>query len=71
MPARSQAQRAYLNAKFGHQWTKDHDFDNPGKLPKRSKKKKIKGRKQSREQIASRQRMAQAFQRRTGGTPKR
>ena len=71
MPARSQAQRAYLNAKFGHDWVKEHDFDNPGKLPKRSKKKKIKGRKQSREQIASRQRMAQAFQRRTGGTPKR
>lgn len=69
MPARSQAQRAYLNAKFGHDWVKEHDFDNPGKLPKRSKKKK--GRKQSREQIASRERMAQAFQRRNSGRTKR
>ena len=70
MPARSQAQRAYLNAKFGHDWVKAHDFDNKGKLPKHTKK-KTKGRKQSREQIASRQRMAQAFQRRNGGRTKR
>jgi hypothetical protein len=33
MPAKSQAQRAYLNAKFGHAWVKKHGFDNPGKLP--------------------------------------
>ena len=33
MPAQSQAQRAYLNLKFGHQWVKKHHFDNKGKLP--------------------------------------
>lgn len=33
MPAKSQAQRAYLNAHFGHAWTKEHHFDNKGKLP--------------------------------------
>ena len=33
MPAQSQAQRAYLNMKFGHRWVKKHHFDNPGKLP--------------------------------------
>ncbi len=38
MPAKSQAQRKYLNAKFGHAWVKEHGFDNKGKLPKRVKK---------------------------------
>jgi hypothetical protein len=33
MPAVSQAQRAYLNAKFGHAWVKAHHFDQKGKLP--------------------------------------
>lgn len=33
MPARSQAQRGFLNARFGHDWVKEHDFDNKGKLP--------------------------------------
>ena len=33
MPAKSQAQRAYLNMKFGHAWVKEHGFDNKGKLP--------------------------------------
>lgn len=33
MPAQSQAQRAYLNSKFGHDWVKKHHFDNKGKLP--------------------------------------
>lgn len=32
-PAVSQAQRAYLNAHFGHAWVKRHHFDNKGKLP--------------------------------------
>jgi hypothetical protein len=40
MPAESQAQRAYLNMKFGHKWVKKHHFDNPGKLPKHVKKRK-------------------------------
>ncbi len=40
MPARSQKQRAFLNAKFGHKWVKAHHFDNKGKLPKQAKKKK-------------------------------
>jgi hypothetical protein len=42
MPAESQAQRAYLNMKFGHDWVKQHHFDNTGKLPQRVGKKKIK-----------------------------
>lgn len=33
MPAVSQAQRAFLNARFGHAWVKRHHFDNKGKLP--------------------------------------
>ncbi len=37
MPAKSQAQRAYLNSKFGHAWVKKHHFDNKGKLPARVK----------------------------------
>ena len=35
MPAKSQAQREALNAKFGHAWVKRHHFDNKGKLPQR------------------------------------
>jgi len=38
MPAKSQAQRRLLHAKFGHAWVKRHHFDNKGKLPKRMKK---------------------------------
>jgi hypothetical protein len=34
MPSVSQAQRAKLNAKFGHAWVKEHHFDNKGPLPK-------------------------------------
>ena len=33
MPAKSQAQRAYLYMHFGKAWVKKHHFDNPGKLP--------------------------------------
>lgn len=40
MPAKSQAQRAYLNGKFGHAWVKAHGFDNKGKLPGHVAKKK-------------------------------
>ncbi len=32
-PAVSEAQRRYLNAMFGHDWVKEHHFDNKGKLP--------------------------------------
>ncbi len=35
MPAKSSAQRRYLNARFGHEWVKEHHFDNKGKLPDR------------------------------------
>lgn len=38
MPAVSQAQRALLNARFGHAWVKKHHFDNKGKLPEHVKK---------------------------------
>lgn len=40
MPAKSQAQRRYLNWKFGHAWVKAHHFDNRGKLPARKRKRK-------------------------------
>ena len=40
MPARSEAQRRYLNATFGHQWVIHHGYDNKGPLPKRVGKKK-------------------------------
>jgi hypothetical protein len=42
MPAQSEAQRRYLNMKFGHAWVKRHGFDNKGKLPKHVKKKRRK-----------------------------
>lgn len=45
MPARSQSQRAYLNAKFGHDWVKAHHFDNKGHLPSHVVKKSAKRRK--------------------------
>ena len=32
-PALSEAQRRYLNARFGHDWVKEHHFDNRGHLP--------------------------------------
>ena len=40
MPAKSEAQRKALNAKFGHKWVKAHHFDNAGKLPARVKGKR-------------------------------
>ncbi len=42
MPARSQAQRAYLNATKGHAWVKAHGYDNKGKLPAKLGGKKTK-----------------------------
>jgi hypothetical protein len=42
MPARSEAQRKLLNARFGHAWVKAHGFDNKGKLPARVKGKAVK-----------------------------
>ncbi len=45
MPAKSQAQRALLNARFGHAWVKKHHFDNPGKLPEHVKDKPSAGQK--------------------------
>jgi hypothetical protein len=38
MPAKSQAQRAYLANKFGPEWMRKHHFDNKGKLPRHVKK---------------------------------
>ncbi len=40
MPAKSQAQRKFLNATKGHAWVKRHGFDNKGKLPARVKGKR-------------------------------
>jgi hypothetical protein len=40
MPAKSQKQRGYLHAKFGHAWAKRHHYANKGKLPTRAKGKK-------------------------------
>lgn len=51
MPAKSQAQRKMLNARFGHAWVKAHHFDNKGKLPARvggKKKSKSKSKKTAR-----------------------
>jgi hypothetical protein len=42
MPAVSEAQRRFLNAHFGHEWAKEHHFDNTGKLPARARKAKKK-----------------------------
>jgi hypothetical protein len=42
MPAKSEAQRKLLNAKFGHEWVKEHHFDNKGKLPAKKGKPKAK-----------------------------
>lgn len=36
-PAVSEAQRRYLNSTFGHDWVKEHDFDNHGHLPEKVK----------------------------------
>jgi hypothetical protein len=44
MPVKSQAQRAFLNARFGHDWVKAHHFDNKGKLPKRKRSRRRKRR---------------------------
>lgn len=41
MPAKSEAQRRYLNMKFGHAWVKAHHFDNKGDLPEHAGKKKL------------------------------
>ena len=37
MPAKTEAQRRYLNMRFGHDWVKRHHFDNRGKLPPKKK----------------------------------
>jgi len=34
MPAVSQAQRAFIYARFGKKFAQQHHFDNPGPLPK-------------------------------------
>lgn len=41
-PARSEAQRKLLNARFGHAWVKRHHYDNEGPLPAKVGKKKSK-----------------------------
>lgn len=43
MPAKSQAQRAFLYATKGRAWVKRHHFDNKGKLPAHVRKPKRKG----------------------------
>lgn len=40
MPAKSEKQRRFLNAKFGHAWVKRHHFGNKGKLPMRARKRR-------------------------------
>ena len=45
MPAKSEAQRRYLNATMGHEWVKTHHYDNRGKLPARKGHKGAKRRK--------------------------
>lgn len=48
MPAKSEAQRKYLYAKFGAAWVKRHHFDNRGDLPEHAAKAAAKKRKKSR-----------------------
>lgn len=59
MPTKSEAQRKYLNAKFGHKWVKKHHFDNTDDLPARARKIR-RGKKRKFSQPA-------AIQRSTGG----
>jgi hypothetical protein len=40
MPAKSQKQRAWAFGVMGPSWAKAHHFNNKGKLPKTSRKKK-------------------------------
>ena len=40
MPAKSQQQRKWAFGAKGEKWAKKHHFDNKGKLPKKSRKKK-------------------------------
>ena len=40
MPAVSQAQRKWAFSVKGEKWARKHHFDNPGKLPKRARKRK-------------------------------
>ena len=42
MPAKSEAQRRYLNRRFGHQWVVAHGYDNAGKLPAKVGRGKVK-----------------------------
>jgi len=44
MPAKSQAQRAYLAIHFGAAWMRAHGYANKGKLPERVAKAKTKKR---------------------------
>lgn len=37
MPAMSESQRRFLNARKGHEWVKRHGFDNKGELPEKVK----------------------------------
>jgi len=39
MPSKSEAQRKYLNWRFGHAWVKKHGFGNKGELPEHAMKK--------------------------------
>jgi hypothetical protein len=43
MPARSDAQRKYLYARFGAEWVRRHHFDTPGRLPRHVDAKARKG----------------------------
>ena len=42
MPAKSQQQRKWAFARKGPKWAREHHFDNKGKLPKTSRKRKKK-----------------------------
>lgn len=47
MPAKSEAQRKLLNARFGHAWVKRHHYDNTGALPEKVGDKKPKAKAKS------------------------
>ena len=60
MPARSEAQRRFMFGVKGEKFARAHGYDNKGPLPKKSKRRKGKGRGQTSDQ-AGREELIRAF----------
>ncbi len=61
MPAKSQAQRAFLYATKGAAWVKAHGFDTKGKLPAHVAKKKKPAKKKATKKKATRRKKAYSY----------